>query len=209
MSIHALQQTAAAILVFRAFTALGAAVAAERGVRPGAVAEEVVRMLRAVAILSIALLGCSGQRGIPTDDQEPTKRTMSLSLETVEKAVQRGAAPKFRLTIRNDGRDAERVIELRGGRLDLQDTYYDLVVTEGDKDVGLGRAVSCPGPTSDEDFLTLKPGEEVTFDLSRFRIALESLPPGTYTARVRFWQDPHKSSRSILLSPPIEFVVRE
>ena len=136
------------------------------------------------------------------------KPPIKLSLEAINKTVMSGAVPKFRLTIKNQFKDPERVIDLRGGRRnDLQDTYYDLEVEHDGKPVSLPRAISDPGPISKEDFLTLKPGEHVTFELSRFALALEQLSPGKYKARVRFWKDPSKPSKSSLFSPYAEFTV--
>jgi hypothetical protein len=135
---------------------------------------------------------------------------VSLSLEPVEKAVKRGTSPRFHLTIRNEGNNAEQVIDLCGGRrADLQDTYYDLEVTQGGKTVDIPRIISDPGPIGEKDFVILKPGEVVTFELSRFATSLESLLPGKYQARVRFWQDSLKSFRTSFFGPAAEFVVHE
>jgi hypothetical protein len=163
-----------------------------------------------MTVLVAVLLACCGHLGAADDDKGQTKRTISLSPEAVEGAVKRGAVPKFRLTIRNTGKQPKQVLDVRDGRRrDLQHTYYDLEVTDGEKVVDLPRAISDPGPISDRDFVALKPGEAVTVHLSDFAPALERLPPGRYKARVRFWQDPYKSRKTSFLSPPAEFVVRE
>ena len=126
-------------------------------------------MLRAMTVLVAVLLACCGHLGAADDDKGQTKRTISLSLVAVEGAVKRGALPKFRLTIRNTGKQPERVLDVRDGRRqDLQDTYYDLEVTDSEKVVDLPRAISDPGPISDKDFVALKPGEAVTVHLSDF-----------------------------------------
>jgi hypothetical protein len=91
----------------------------------------------------------------------------------------------------------------------LQDTYYDLEVTQEGKAVDMPRLISDPGPPVEQDFLELKPGEEITFQLSRFASLLEMLPPGAYQARVRFWQGPFKDFRTSFHSPAAEFIVRE
>jgi hypothetical protein len=102
------------------------------------------------------------------------------------------------------------VLDLRNGRRpDLQDTNCDLQVSAEDKLVNLPRAISDPGPITDKDFHMLKPAKSVTLQLSRFALALEKLPPGEYSARVRFWQDPRRSSKTGILSPPAEFVGRK
>lgn len=166
-------------------------------------------MSRTGAILAIALLSGCAPADIPPDEEDQTKRTISLLLEESEKSVKRGSVPNFQLTIKNTGNEAERVIDLRDDRrADLQDTYYELEVTKGGNPVDVPRMISDPGPISDKDFVTLKSGETVTFDFSRFALALQSLPPGMYQARVRFWQDPYRSWKTSFRSPPAEFVVR-
>jgi hypothetical protein len=69
--------------------------------------------------------------------------------------------------------------------------------------------ISDPGPPLEQDFLELKAGEEVTFELTRFASGLGWLPPGKYQARVRFRQDPLASLESDLFSPCAEFTVFE
>ena len=69
--------------------------------------------------------------------------------------VNRGEVPKFKLTIRNEGDAPERIIDLSGGRgPGLQDTYYDLEVTQGEKAVDMPRLISDPGPLVEQDFST-------------------------------------------------------
>jgi hypothetical protein len=164
-------------------------------------------MVQAIAVLSSTLLICVSQTTPKTADKV-RERPISISLEAVDKAIKKGTVPKFRLTIRNEGTAPERVIDLRSRRSDLQDTYYHLAITQDGKAVSLPRAISDP-PISDRDFLTVKPGEKVTFELTRFAIALEKLLPGKYEVRVRFWQDPRQSSKTGLFSPSAEFVVQE
>ena len=165
-------------------------------------------MVQAIAVLSSTLLICVSQT-TPKAADKVRERPISISLEAVDKAIKKGTVPKFRLTIRNEGTAPERVIDLRSRRSDLQDTYYRLAITQDGKAVSLPRAISDPGPISDRDFLTVKPGEKVTFELTRFAIALEKLPPGKYEVRVRLWQDPRQSSKTGLLSPSAEFVIQE
>src|SRR5262245_52473832 len=165
-------------------------------------------MVRVVAVLSSTLLICVGQTN-PKAANKVREQPISISLEAVDKAIKKGTVPKFRLTIRNDGTAPERVIDLRSRRWDLQDTYYQVEITQDGKAVSLPRVISDPAPISDKDFLALKPGEKVTFELTRFALALEKLPPGRYKVRVRFWQDPRQSSKTSLFSPSAEFVVQE
>lgn len=109
-----------------------------------------------------------------------------LELQSLQEAYPAGVVPAFRLTIRNVGAEPEKVLKLRG---DLQDTYYDLVVSrDGRQIVDIPHAISDPGPVTDEDFITLKPGEQVVYELTRFAIGQAYLKPGDYTAAVRFWR---------------------
>ncbi len=131
---------------------------------------------------------------------------LSLTLETVSKTIPAGTIPAFRLTIQNDGTVAEKVLKPRG---DLHDTYYDLQGTRDGKPVNLPRAISDPGPVTEDDFVSLEPGKNVTFEFTRFATGLHYLAPGTYEARIRVWQDPFLSWASAVLSPAAEFTVQE
>jgi hypothetical protein len=87
--------------------------------------------------------------------------------------------------------------------------HYDLVVMQNGKEVDLPRAVSDPGPISDKDFTALKPGEKVTHELTKFATVLDRLPPGEYTAAVRFWQNPFESYKTRFLSPEVKFKIEK
>lgn len=146
----------------------------------------------------------------PADGElQAPERPIKLSFEAVKKTVKRGAVPKFKLTIHNEGKSREQVPDI-SRRPDLQDTYYDLEVTQGGKAVQVARAISDPGPLGDEDFRVLKMGEKVTFELSRFALSLEKLPPGKYQARIRFWQYPKtRAAKDAFFSPFAEFTVQK
>ena len=100
-------------------------------------------------------------------------------------------------------------MDIRDRRHDLQHTYYDLKVTRDGKPVDLPRAISDPGLIGDDDFVSLLPGGSVTFVLSNFPQPLEELPPGSYQASVRFWQDPYQSRETSYNSPEVTFTVRK
>ena len=153
----------------------------------------------------VVLLVCSCSMG---QEKEPAKRPIRLSLEVINKTIRPGETPKFKLTLHNEGKDPERIIDV-GSRPDLQDTYYDLQVTQGDKVVSVVRAISDPGPIAEEDFLELKPGEKVTFQLTRFAAALESLLPSKYEARILFWQNPLLPAKTAYFSPSATFTVEK
>src|SRR6478672_2570959 len=67
---------------------------------------------------------------------------LTLLLQPVETTVAAGSVPAFRLTIRNDGKEPQKVLRLHG---DLQDTYYDLEITRAGQRVEVSRAISDPG----------------------------------------------------------------
>jgi hypothetical protein len=134
-----------------------------------------------VAILSLQVTGPAFSQA----DKNPPMRPLVLKLEATKKAFAQGTVPSFRLTIKNDGKAAEKVLKLRG---DLQDTYFDLEVTQNGKSVSVPRAISDPGPFGDDDYTTLKPGKSLTYQLTRFASAWDRLPAGEYSAVVRFWR---------------------
>jgi hypothetical protein len=166
-------------------------------------------MLRLFTFLTAAYLAGVGCTAI-ADEKHPPMRPIRLALEAVPKTIKAGEVPKFELTIRNQGDAAEDVIDLTAGRrADLQDTYYDVNITQDGKAVEVPRAISDPGPIGEKDCLKLKPGDKATFELTRFAAALDRLPPGKYQARVRFWQRPDQPFTSAFFSPYAEFTVRE
>jgi hypothetical protein len=141
----------------------------------------------------------------PQDDKAPPKRPLALELQATKKSFALGSVPAFLLTIRNCGKVAEKVLKLRG---DLQDTYFDLEVSQNGKRVSVPRSISDPGPITDDDFATLKPGEKVTHKLTRFAAALDRLPAGEYTAVVRFWR-PGDSSEKAYASSEAKFKIEK
>jgi hypothetical protein len=137
------------------------------------------------------------------------KQPLQFSLETTSPTVKAGEVPKFKLTICNEGDCPERIIDLTSGcRPDLQDSIYDLEVTQGGKEVDVPRIISDPGPIVENDFLELKPGEKVSFELTRFPSMFGMLPVGFYQARVRFWQVPYEPGQTFLYSSYAEFTVQ-
>jgi hypothetical protein len=117
---------------------------------------------------------------------------LSLALKAVAESIPVGTVPVFQLTIKNVGEASERILKPRG---DLQDTYYDLEVMKDGQPLMLPRAISDPGPLSDEDYITLEAGRTVIFRFTWFALAVHNLPPGDYEARIRFFQEPAKSTR--------------
>jgi hypothetical protein len=142
----------------------------------------------------ILLLACIGLTAIPPSmeshqAQDRPARPLVAELEAMKKSFPQGTVPTFRLKIKNIGKAAEKFLRLRG---DLQDTYYDLEVSQNGKAAWVSRAISDPGPITDADYAMLKPGESITLELTRFASAWASLPPGEYTAIVRVWRPDEK-----------------
>jgi hypothetical protein len=163
---------------------------------------------RAVAHQALQQAGAALQGQQAAEPKAPHGKPIALSLEVVEREIRAGTAPKFRLTLKNTSEGAEKVLDVRS-RAGLQDTYFDLEVTQDGKPVRVPRAISDPGPIDDKSFLSLPPGDSVTFVLSAFATALEELPPGSYQASVRFWQDPYQGRETSYKSPEATFSVRK
>jgi len=159
------------------------------------------------AVLSICLASCN----LSAENEGEKMTDISLQLEAIEPSVKAGVFPKFQLTLRNEGKAAVKVLDIRDNRrVDLQDTYYDLEIRRGKELVKLPRAISDPGPISDDDFTSLGAGAKLSFKLTRFALALEELPPGKYKARVQFWKDPFQTSKtSCYYSSEAEFTVEK
>jgi hypothetical protein len=136
------------------------------------------------------------------------KRDFLLSFQAINKQVPFGTRPKFRLTLKNVSGHTRRVLNA-AARPDLQHTYYELIVIQKGKPIKLPDAISDPGPISDTDYVTIRPGATKVFTLSSFPIALEKLPPGTYKAYVLFWQNPYQSHTTRYKSQDATFTIRK
>jgi hypothetical protein len=163
-------------------------------------------MTRLFIIVIVTSMALYADDSALTAQQQKPKPTLSLKLEAAKETIRAGTEPVLRLTIENIGKVDEKILKPRG---DLQDTYYDLVVTKEGKPLKLGRAISDPGPIPEEDFLTLKPGKKITFEFSRYAVAVHGLAPGKYQAQIRFWQDPYKSHTTAIMSPATTFAVEK
>jgi hypothetical protein len=141
-------------------------------------------MIRAFPVFMLFALPLQMAPACFQADDTPPKRPLVLELEATSKSFAKGTVPTFKLKIKNEGKAVEKILKLRG---DLQDTYYDLEVTQNGKPVQVPRFISDPGLIGDSDYVTLKPGESVTFELKRFASAWESLPVGKFKAVVQFW----------------------
>jgi hypothetical protein len=189
-------------------TAMRARQAQDDALRAAEEARDEAERSRAVAHQALQQAGAALQDQEAAEPKAPHGKPIVLSLEVVEREIRAGTAPTFRLTLKNISEGAEKVLDIRN-RAGLQDTYYDLEVTQDGKPVHVPRAISDPGPIDDTAFLSLSPGGSVTFVLSNFATALEELPPGSYQASVRFWQDPYQDSETSYKSPEVTFTVRK
>lgn len=133
-------------------------------------------------------------------------RDFALALQPIESRVLVGTPPKFRLTLTNITDHPCRVLNIER-RVDLQHTYYDLVVTKEGQPVRLPRAISDPGAISDADWLRIPRGATKTFTLTNFPQTYDRLPTGTYEAYVRFWRDPSQSHTNAYRSETAKFTV--
>lgn len=152
----------------------------------------ILHMIKSVIAILIALSCLWAAPGQHALAEESGSSSFSLLLRAANTRIKAGTVPSFTLTILNQSAKPEKILDISNGRRnDLQHTYYDLEILREGKRVDLPRAISDPGPISEKDFLVLHPDQKVTFDLRSFPILFEKLPPGNYTARVRFWQNPY------------------
>jgi hypothetical protein len=151
-----------------------------------------------IAILTVALA------------DQPTQQTheFALALKTIKERVRAGTAPEFYLTLTNISGHPCRVLNI-AKRADLQDAYYELIVTKNGKRVQVPIAISDPGSISDRDWVELAPRATKTFTLRSFAQLYDQLRPGTYQAYVRFWRDPNQSHKTAYNSELATFTVSE
>jgi len=161
-------------------------------------------MIRTLTVLLATLVSCS--HVTPVADHASSTRDLALSLDAVQPVIPVGTSPRFRFTLTNVSDHACRILDAEK-RVDLQHTYYDLVVSKGGKPVDVPRAISDPGPVSNADWLEIPPGGTKTFVLSKFPNQFEALPPGVYEAYVDFWRDPYQSHDTAYKSPMSKFTV--
>ena len=140
----------------------------------------------------------TGRATVPDD--------LALSLDAIEPFIPVHSVPHFRLTLTNVSDHACRILDAER-RVDLQHTYYNLVVVKDGEPVDIPRAISDPGPVSDADWLEIPPSGTKAFILTNFPEQFESLTPGVYQAYVDFWRDPNQSHSTAYLSPVAQFTV--
>jgi len=153
-------------------------------------------MMRPATVLLLLIVSCS----------HAAQHELALGLVPVEPVIRVGTAPHFRLTITNVSDHVMRVLDAER-RVDLQHTYYKLVVTKDGKRVEVPRAISDPGPVSDKDWVEIPPSRSKVFLLTDFPERFEILPPGVYEAYVDFLRDPYQSHDKAYWSPTVKFTV--
>ncbi len=110
-----------------------------------------------------------------------------VMLAPSRQTVRQGEQPRFTITV--TAVDApQRVLRL-AEREDFRANYARLAVTRDGKAVSLLQAISDPGPTSERDYIMLRPGETVAFQHNGEPFALSELPPATYSVVVKLRPD--------------------
>jgi hypothetical protein len=135
-------------------------------------------------LASLLLVSSNHFAGVP--QQAGTGPYFTLSLQAIEPHIHVGTAPGFRLTLKNVSDHPCRIINAEA-RVDLQHTYYNLVVTKNGELVSVLRAISDPGPVSDADWVEVVAGGTRTFLLTDFPDAFDQLRPGAYEAESVYW----------------------
>ena len=158
---------------------------------------------------SLWILLVAAETMVCAADRPHNTRDFALSLEPLVSQIHTGTVPCFRLTLTNISDHTCRILNLDRRRMDLQDTYYDLVIWQDGKELWVPRAISDPGPISDRDWLKVAPGATRSFLLTNFPQNLQSLRAGNYEASIRFWRDPYTSHSNAYDSPKAKFTITE
>ena len=161
--------------------------------------------MRIAIALFLPLLGVSCTRH-PAVTETHSTRDFALGLQPVESRVRAGTIPQFRLTLTNVSEHTCRILNAEA-RVDLQHTYYNLVVTQCGTNVWVGRMISDPGPIDLTDWLEIQPSQRREFVLTDFPDWWERLLPGDYEAYIDFWRDPAQSHTTRYRSQIARFTV--
>jgi hypothetical protein len=139
----------------------------------------------------------------PTDEEVPLRLTLAAKTKTVKA----GEKPVFLLKIENQGTTPERL--LNGAKSKLQRVWFSLSIWRDGKPVPRNAFLVGVPFMEPDDYLTLKPGEKVEFEMARFDISLSNLPPGEYQARLQFHTWPEEGTGVRLLTPRADFRVEK
>lgn len=131
-----------------------------------------------------------------------------MSLIATTPSVKVGAKPRFSARVRNGTGRAVRLLDIREGRRpDLQESYFELVVTRDGEVVDVPIVISDPGPIDDTDVFELTPGRELEVRDVKYTRDLSELPVGEYEAFVLFWRDTPTMGATRCRSASTRFVI--
>jgi hypothetical protein len=132
----------------------------------------------------------------------------NVTVTTSTPMVKAGTRPQFSVVVTNKSDRSMRVLDVRDGRRnDLQDSYFELFIVDGQKLIDLPIIISDPGPITDADYAVLKPGQRIEVRPLSYKRVAERLPPGTYSAFVLFWQNPQTPHTTRCRSSEARFAV--
>jgi hypothetical protein len=152
-----------------------------------------IRVLSAVVCLFGANLAFAGALAL------------SMRVEPVE--VQAGTWPAFVVTFTNTSDFSVRVLNF-ANRGDLQSAYLPIEIHQGSRAVDLPRAVSDPGPLSDDAYRSIGARQSEIVRFSSLPIAIHLLEPGQYVATVRYLE-PSPTAGSQVIEASASLVVRK
>jgi hypothetical protein len=141
------------------------------------------------------------------EDKVVTERPLAATLKAKTQAVKAGEVPVFLLTIQNRGKSPERLIDAR--QKNLQSVLYNIEVRNNGRLVELPTAMPGLPLLDDESYVTLKPGDKIEFEMTKFALRLRELPPGRYEARIIYSNWPKEGKLTLYESPSAEFTVEK
>ena len=118
-----------------------------------------------------------------------------------------GEVPSFVLTVQNNSKDQVRIVD--AGQKHLQSVWYQLNVRQDGKSLDLPAGLPGRPFMDDRSYVTVKPGEKVEFELTKFALRVNELPPGRYKASIGFRVDSAKDKSTHYDSPFAEFTVEK
>ena len=132
---------------------------------------------------------------------------LAMSMRIEPREVKVGSWPVFVVTFTNTSTDTIRVLDF-SARGDLQASYLPVEVYERTRKVDLARAISDPGPLSDNAYRAIGPHQSAVVRLQSLPIAIHRLKPGHYTVRVEY-REPGRPPRGMTVSAEAPLVVRD
>lgn len=114
--------------------------------------------------------------------------------------------PNFQITVTNISGAPIRVLDI-GSRLDLVDSFCDVIIVPVDQDFELSRAISDPNVITEKDFVILSPRQSIEFVSILLPIDYRELVPGKYLAYAVYEVDPLNRPNEIIRSDDIFFEI--